>query len=450
MFEINYIYVNTIVISMITIVAEAIFGFIGFRVTYPLFNKPKRKLNESTFSSSFQSSLSVQTSELNSRLSKKDHKIEQFYNLQISIKYILAYICFNFTMLFIIYYFRSIIKLYTFIYVSLIVFISFIYQHNLIAHTINLFRSIFSSIFSSMLSVDKTEQTSIMIGVKKITFILIYSLNLIISLIISYSWYKNRLNGCFWFYHNLIGILICVFCVSVLRLINFRQIFIIFSLFTILDLFFVNFSKVLLNGVSLMDSIAKEHFIERFDKRQGRGLNIVEEELDVDHNVINVNRINHHLNNSTSFKDMKLTKNQNLEQFTIYRIPSIFFIPKINLIDAINECVNLKSTTIIGFGDLIIAGIIASYCIYFDRIKKTKFLYFLTSITSSLVGLILMMLINDLFKANGQPVLLFIVPINFTFLISLSFFREEFNEFWFKKDESLYSTVNQEFAEDVV
>lgn len=301
----------------------------------------------------------------------------------------------------------------------------------------------------------------------KNTFItgLIYGLNLSISALLAYIWFANQRNGCFWLYHNALGILVCLFCVSALRLINFRQIFITFTLLTVADLVCVYAFK--LHGISVLNEIVKE---QKLDKRD---LNDVEE-LNVGQNTIN--RVN--LTDSTAvgpyadessqgepaldeaavdktiLDETSLDEagsggldrhiSQITDQNKLYRIPCVFLIPKSH---SLRRCVDLKNTAKLGFGDLIIAGIIASFCFCFDKTKSTSLVYFLASLISSLTGLALMLFVDDLLQANGQPVLLFIVPINFVVLLSLAYRREESDAFWLNtlaNDRSLPDTVNQQ------
>ena len=431
MLEISNLYVNLIVLSFITIALE---GFIGGYDRYRLWNNLKRankrayKLNElnsqlkneqqnspndpsslQTTSNEADETRSIKENSKKSNVSRKDKKIIEHFNLlQIPTIYILAYICLIFIMLFITYYFRRIIKLYTFIYAILIGIVTFVFLYKIQCYLVN--KCADSSKF-------------------KILKIVIYTLNLVISIFVASTWFMNRLNGCLWLFHNLLGVLVCIFCVTILRLINFRQIFITFSAFTFLDLFFVHLCRLLFDDISLTNSIlnARETREARLDE-----LNL----------------------------EMTFEKN------TIDRIPSIFFIPNANLISLISQnCINLNNVAVIGFGDLISAGIIASYCFYFDKIKKnSNFAYFLISIFASLIGLALMIFINDLFKANGQPVLVFIISINFILLVSLAYFKQELKEFWLnplnieflsnklssdeRSNRELYSNVNQ--LEEVV
>lgn len=325
--------------------------------------------------------------------------------------YILAYIFFIFIMLFLTFYYRPIIKLYNLIYASLIVFVTFIY---LDLFTSKLFKR--NSILNKSRIISLTSFNTSKFDKLSFCDFFIDFLRFLIALAIAFGlasfWYLNRSNHCIWLFHNLIGCLICVSTVCTLRLINLRQIFITLTVFTCLDVFFAHFSKYIYNG-SITRSFVK------------RDLNI--EELD----------LNLQLNGS------KMSSGLTNEH---YRVPSIFLVPKISLIDAVMlnfSCTHLTHFAIIGFGDLIVGGMIAEYCNYFDKLKRTKCIYFITSITSNLVALILMVLLNDSLKLKGMPALLFLCPINFLSLFTLAFYRQEFREFWSLEPFSEnYSNVN--------
>ena len=358
---------------------------------------------------------------------------------QLEIVYILAYICLIFVMLFITYHFRSIVRLYTFIYALLIVFVTFVFQQKLLIYIIDLsrlnvrsnteFRNAFRfrvrSMFGDRFSMNRFKQRFTQPNlIRSLIWCLIFSSYLVISIILSYTWYLNRLDDCFWLYHDLLGILICVFIVSALRLSNFQQIIIAVFALAVLDLFFVHLWKT--DGDGLMKSIARVHTFKRrsLDAFSRLELNSsVELVAKLDGTLANLEELNVHRN---TIDQVSLDKNPKH-----FRLPCIFYIPSINLVDAIiHRCVKLKRTAIIGFGDLIVAGMFSSYCYYFDRVKNTTFIYLSTSIFASLISLILMITLNDVFKSNGQAVLLYIVPINSMLLICLAYRRQEFQEFW--------------------
>ena len=125
----------------------------------------------------------------------------------------------------------------------------------------------------------------------------------------------------------------------------------------------------------------------------------------------------------------------------LYRIPCVFIIPKGHSL-----CVDLKSAAKLGFGDLIIAGIIAAFCFSFDKLKRTNPAYFSTSLAASLASLVVMLLVDDLFQANGQPVLAFIVPANLVVLLLLAYHRGESKEFWANACDR---PVNRQHEEEV-
>lgn len=454
---------------------------------------------------------------------------EQFY-LQIpSTILLVAYTSLIFISLFLIFRFRSLIKLCTVAYAMVLMTVSFLFLRRSLfrIHTSNLSAStalsdgspancgggleglgrLEGSSFSSLEGTGNsgstgkpacsTARSTGHVGNKtklknskkcwmpskfKSTFLvaLVYGLNLSVSALLAYIWYTNQQNGCFWLYHNTLGILVCLFCVSALRLINFRQIFITFTLLTAADLICVY--ALQLHGVSVLNELVKQ---QQLDKRD---LNDVEE-LNVGLNTISrVNltangepvgpvggsAVDEHVGRSAMGGEPSLDEpdesamdkpterpvqetvldettldalagssgldrhiGQIRHQNKLYRIPCVFLIPKSHLL-----CIDLENVAKLGFGDLIVAGIIASFCFCFDRANGTGMVYFLASLISSLGGLAFMLFVDDLLQANGQPVLLFIVPINFVVLLSLAYHRNESEEFW------LSSLANDRSATD--
>ncbi|KAG6532148.1 hypothetical protein ZIOFF_005986 [Zingiber officinale] len=92
----------------------------------------------------------------------------------------------------------------------------------------------------------------------------------------------------------------------------------------------------------------------------------------------------------------------------------------------------------IGFGDMILPGLLISFSRRFDRLtEKTKGTgYFLWLVIGYTIGLSLTYLVLYLMNGHGQPALLYLVPCTLGLTVILGGIRGELNELWnFKEGE---------------
>ncbi|OAE19436.1 hypothetical protein AXG93_1040s1000 [Marchantia polymorpha subsp. ruderalis] len=90
--------------------------------------------------------------------------------------------------------------------------------------------------------------------------------------------------------------------------------------------------------------------------------------------------------------------------------------------------------SIIGFGDILLPGLLVAFCLRYDwAAKKTLYGgYFLWSTVGYGLGLFLTYVALNLMNGNGQPALLYIVPCTLGTVIALGWWREEFGILWNK------------------
>ncbi|KAG6548658.1 hypothetical protein Mapa_009812 [Marchantia paleacea] len=96
--------------------------------------------------------------------------------------------------------------------------------------------------------------------------------------------------------------------------------------------------------------------------------------------------------------------------------------------------------SIIGFGDILLPGLLVAFCLRYDwAAKKTLYGgYFLWSTVGYGLGLFLTYVALNLMNGNGQPALLYIVPCTLGTVISLGWWREEFGILW---NKGIYHTT---------
>lgn len=113
-------------------------------------------------------------------------------------------------------------------------------------------------------------------------------------------------------------------------------------------------------------------------------------------------------------------------------LPAFFLIPrKIFSYDS-NDLYDIcfpKNGAILGFGDVVIPGILVTYSCAFDRIKKIPHIYFTISMVCYGIGLICTFVAMSLMK-RGQPALLYLVPFTTIPVCIVALIRKEFHSFW--------------------
>ncbi|CAG0897310.1 unnamed protein product [Darwinula stevensoni] len=97
---------------------------------------------------------------------------------------------------------------------------------------------------------------------------------------------------------------------------------------------------------------------------------------------------------------------------------------------------NDSDYSILGFGDVLVPGLLVAFCFGFDLQHKTPFhIYYVTGVIAYALGLIVTF-IGLLLMASAQPALLYLVPANLTMTIIISLCRKEFHLMW-KGDQDI-------------
>ncbi|MCO5583116.1 hypothetical protein L7F22_037024 [Adiantum nelumboides] len=88
--------------------------------------------------------------------------------------------------------------------------------------------------------------------------------------------------------------------------------------------------------------------------------------------------------------------------------------------------------SLIGFGDIILPGLLISYCLRYDYMLKKSFKggYFLYAFVGYGIGLLLTDISLVLMDGHGQPALLYLVPCTLGVVVLLSLYRGEFSDMW--------------------
>lgn len=92
--------------------------------------------------------------------------------------------------------------------------------------------------------------------------------------------------------------------------------------------------------------------------------------------------------------------------------------------------------SIIGFGDILLPGLLVSFCLRYDWTTRKSLCrgYFLWSTVGYGLGLFLTYVALNVMNGNGQPALLYIVPCTLGTVVVLGWWRGDLKPLWFKGD----------------
>ncbi|XP_042560886.1 signal peptide peptidase-like 2A isoform X2 [Clupea harengus] len=212
-----------------------------------------------------------------------------------------------------------------------------------------------------------------------------------VSVSVVWGVYRNE-DRWIWILQDLLGIAFCLNFMKTISLSNFKICVILLSLLLLYDVFFVFITPFLTpNGESIMVQVAlgPESSGEKSDG------NIVEVPAD--------------------------------PTPTYEKLPVVMRVPRFSAW-AQNLCG--MQFSILGYGDIIVPGLLIAYCHRFDVwTGSSKRIYFISSTIAYFLGMIVTFAVM-LISKMGQPALLYLVP--FTLLTSavVAWSRKEMQQFW--------------------
>lgn len=197
----------------------------------------------------------------------------------------------------------------------------------------------------------------------------------LISMSVGIMWFIYRHAHFSWAIQDVLGVLFCIHVLKNIRIPSLKAGTIFLSLAFIYDIFFVFITPYLTeNGSSVMIDVATG----------GRS---------------------HH---------------QNEQLPLVFRVPRLYLSP-------LSVCFVQES--LLGFGDVILPGVLIVYNHIFDIYARTKKLYFVLSVIAYLLGLVLAFVALSIMKI-GQPALLYLVPCVLLSTIIPACIRGELKMMW--------------------
>ncbi|XP_053783933.1 signal peptide peptidase-like 2A isoform X2 [Desmodus rotundus] len=178
-----------------------------------------------------------------------------------------------------------------------------------------------------------------------------------------------------WILQDILGIAFCLNLIKTLKLPNFKSCVILLGLLLLYDVFFVFITPFITkNGESIMVELAAGPFG----------------------------------NNE--------------------KLPVVIKVPKLAYFSVMSVC--LMPVSILGFGDIIVPGLLIAYCRRFDeQTGSSSSIYYVSSTIAYAVGMILTFVVLVLMK-KGQPALLYLVPCTLITASVVAWRRKEMKKFW--------------------
>nr|KAF6502814.1 signal peptide peptidase like 2A [Molossus molossus] len=196
-----------------------------------------------------------------------------------------------------------------------------------------------------------------------------------------------------WILQDVLGIAFCLNLIKTLKLPNFKSCVILLGLLLLYDVFFVFITPFITkNGESIMVELAAGPFGNN-EKNDG---NLVE---------------------ATAQPSAPHEK-----------LPVVIKVPKLAYFSVMSVC--LMPVSILGFGDIIVPGLLIAYCRRFDeQTGSSSSIYYVSSTIAYAVGMILTFVVLVLMK-KGQPALLYLVPCTLITASVVAWRRKEMKKFW--------------------
>ena len=211
---------------------------------------------------------------------------------------------------------------------------------------------------------------------------------LMLSVCLSVTWLVFRKRSFGWVLQDTLGVFFSINMLRTIRLPSFRICTILLSLLFLYDIFFVFLTPFITSsGKSVMVEVATGGSPDGGSGGPGDGTGTPRETL-----------------------------------------PMVLTVPHLSWS---NDSSPSRSYSLLGFGDILVPGLLVSYCHAFDLIHAIPFRpYFVASSVAYAVGLVITFVGLFLMRGMPQPALLYLVPCTLIPPLLISYFRSEFAALW--------------------
>ncbi|XP_023820659.1 signal peptide peptidase-like 2B isoform X1 [Oryzias latipes] len=108
------------------------------------------------------------------------------------------------------------------------------------------------------------------------------------------------------------------------------------------------------------------------------------------------------------------------------QLPMVLKVPRLNS-SPLALCD--RPFSLLGFGDVLVPGLLVVYCHRFDILTQTSRIYFVTCTVAYGIGLLVTFVALALMQ-TGQPALLYLVPCTLLTSLTVALWRRELSQFW--------------------
>uniref|UniRef100_A0A3B3DFK6 Signal peptide peptidase-like 2B n=1 Tax=Oryzias melastigma TaxID=30732 RepID=A0A3B3DFK6_ORYME len=108
------------------------------------------------------------------------------------------------------------------------------------------------------------------------------------------------------------------------------------------------------------------------------------------------------------------------------KLPMVLKVPRLNS-SPLALCD--RPFSLLGFGDVLVPGLLVVYCHRFDILTQTSRIYFVTCTVAYGIGLLITFVALALMQ-KGQPALLYLVPCTLLTSLAVALWRRELSQFW--------------------
>ncbi|KAM8973377.1 signal peptide peptidase-like 2A [Pelodytes ibericus] len=213
-----------------------------------------------------------------------------------------------------------------------------------------------------------------------------------IAVSVTWAVFRNE-DRWIWILQDLLGIAFCLNFIKTLRMPNFKACVILLGLLLLYDVFFVFITPFLTkNGESIMVEVAAGPS----GNTEKNGESLVEVPAE--------------------------------SYATQEKLPVVIRVPKLEYF-AITALCGRMTFSLLGFGDIIVPGLLVAYCRRFDVRTTSSSVYYISCTIAYAVGMVVTFIVLMAMK-TGQPALLYLVPCTLLTSSAVAWMRKEMKKFW--------------------
>ncbi|XP_056276301.1 signal peptide peptidase-like 2 isoform X2 [Pseudoliparis swirei] len=206
-----------------------------------------------------------------------------------------------------------------------------------------------------------------------------------------------------WVLQDALGIAFCLYMLKTVRLPTFKACTLLLSVLFFYDVFFVFITPFLTkSGESIMMEVAAGPSDSYKHEKVGyRGV---------------------------AYSQLKKSKEVKVDRNPVcfLQLPMVLKVPRLNF-SPLSLCD--RPFSLLGFGDILVPGLLVAYCHRFDILTQSPRIYFVACTIAYGIGLLITFVALAVMQM-GQPALLYLVPCTLLTSLAVALWRRELPQFW--------------------